>query len=120
CAVAAPLAHPRAIAPTRPQARVLNDPTPLTVVTNPAKLDFRMVDETMTPEQALASRPPPESEILYSPSRDGRVPYLVEKRVLVSGADLTDAQPGFDAQTSAPVVTFRFNSFGARKFAQVT
>jgi preprotein translocase subunit SecD len=40
--------------------------------------------------------------------------------VLVSGADLTDAQPSFDQQTGQPVVTFRFNSSGARKFADVT
>jgi preprotein translocase subunit SecD len=90
------------------------------IIAAEAKLDFRMVDETMTPEQALASRPPPESEILYSPSRGGHVPHLIEKRVLVSGADLIDAQPGFDARTGAPVVTFRFNSAGARKFAQAT
>jgi preprotein translocase subunit SecD len=38
----------------------------------------------------------------------------------VSGADLTDAQPGFDQRTSEPIVTFRFNNKGAREFAQVT
>jgi preprotein translocase subunit SecD len=85
-----------------------------------AKLDFRMVDETMTPEQAQQTRPPPESEILYGTRREGRTPYLIEKRVLVSGADLTDAQPGFDSRTSEPIVNFRFNSSGARKFAQAT
>src|SRR5262245_10434434 len=63
-----------------------------------AKLGFRMVDETMTVEQALATRPPPESEILYGTQREGKTPYLIEKRILVSGADLTDAQPGFDAK----------------------
>jgi preprotein translocase subunit SecD len=98
----------------------LDDPGRLKQIGTPAKLDFRMVDETMTPEQALATRPPPESEILDGPSRDGRVPYLVEKRVLVSGADLTDAQPSFDPRTGDPVVTFRFNSAGARKFGQAT
>ena len=38
----------------------------------------------------------------------------------MSGADLTDAQPGFDQRTSEPIVSFRFNTTGARKFAQVT
>ena len=38
----------------------------------------------------------------------------------MSGADLTDAQPGFDQRTSEPIVNFRFNSTGARKFAQAT
>jgi preprotein translocase subunit SecD len=40
--------------------------------------------------------------------------------VLVSGADLIDAQPGFDQRNSEPIVSFRFNSTGARKFAEAT
>jgi preprotein translocase subunit SecD len=40
--------------------------------------------------------------------------------VLVSGGDLVDAQPGFDQRTSEPIVSFRFNSSGARKFAEAT
>jgi preprotein translocase subunit SecD len=84
-----------------------------------AKLDFRMVDVSMPAEQALQGRVPPEDEVLYS-STQPRTPYLVEKKILVSGGDLTDAQPGFDQRTSEPVVNFRFNTAGARKFAQVT
>ena len=89
------------------------------IITAQAKLDFRMVDESMTPEQAAASRPP-ESEILFGTSNDGHPPYLIEKRVLVSGADLVDAQPGFHPSTGEPIVNFRFSAAGARKFAQVT
>ena len=48
---------------------------------------------------------PPDSEILYSATQP-RTPYLVEKRILVSGGDLTDAQPGFDQRTSEPIVSF--------------
>ncbi|HUC51853.1 MAG TPA: protein translocase subunit SecD [Xanthobacteraceae bacterium] len=96
----------------------LNNPQELIdVLGKTAKLDFRMVDLSMTAQQAQATHPPQDSEIL--PSEEGP-PYLVEKRVLVSGADLTDAQPSFDPQTGQPVVTFRFNSSGARKFAEVT
>ncbi len=96
----------------------LKDPKELIdIVGKTAKLDFRMVDLSMTPQQAEQTHPPQDSEIL--PSEEGQ-PYLVEKRVLVSGADLTDAQPSFDQQTGQPVVTFRFNSSGARKFADVT
>jgi len=90
------------------------------IITAQAKLDFRMVDERMTPEQAAASRPPAESEILYGTSSDGHSPYLIEKRVLVSGADLVDAQPGFHPSTGEPIVNFRFSAAGARKFAQAT
>ena len=84
-----------------------------------AKLDFRLVDSTMTAEQAQQGRAPTESEILMS-STAPKVPYLIEKRVMVSGGELTDAQPGFDQRTSEPIVSFRFNTGGARKFAQVT
>ena len=79
-----------------------------------------MVDRTMPIDQALQGRPPPDSEILYGPEKEGRTPYLIEKRVLVAGGDLTDAQPGFDQRTTEPIVQFRFNSSGARKFAQAT
>jgi preprotein translocase subunit SecD len=85
-----------------------------------AKLDFRMVDQSMTVEQALSSRPPPESEILYGTQREGKTPFLIEKRVVVSGGDLVDAQPAFDQRTSEPVVTMRFNASGARRWAQAT
>ena len=99
----------------------LQDPTRLKeLLGKTAKLDFRMVDQSMTAEQALQGRPPPESEILYGTAKEGKHPYLIEKRVIVSGADLTDAQPGFDQRTSEPIVSFRFNSSGARKFAQAT
>jgi preprotein translocase subunit SecD len=95
----------------------LNNPQELIdILGKTAKLDFRMVDLTMTAEQAAQSHPQ-DSEIL--PGEDGQQ-YLIEKRVLVSGADLTDAQPSFDQTTGQPVVTFRFNSSGARKFADVT
>ena len=70
-------------------------------------------------EQALQGRAPPEDDLLYSAAAP-KTPYLIEKRVLVSGGELTDAQPGFDQRTSEPIVSFRFNTAGSRKFAQAT
>jgi len=96
----------------------LQDPSRLKeILGKTAKLDFRMVDQSMSAEQAAASHVPQDSEIL-----DGEKgqKFLIEKRVLVSGADLTDAQPGFDQRNSEPIVSFRFNSTGARKFAEAT
>ena len=96
----------------------LQDPSRLKeILGKTAKLDFRMVDQSMPAEQAAQTRPPADSEVLDG---EGGVKYLIEKRVLVSGADLTDAQPGFDQRTSEPIVSFRFNSSGARKFAEAT
>jgi preprotein translocase subunit SecD len=96
----------------------LQDPSRLKeILGKTAKLDFRMVDQSMSADQAIATHPPADSEILDG---EGGTKYLIEKRVLVSGADLTDAQPGFDQRSSEPVVNFRFNSAGARKFAEAT
>jgi preprotein translocase subunit SecD len=99
----------------------LGDPQRLLdVIGKTARLTFQLVDTSMTAEQALQTRPPPDSEIVYSTQAEGHVPYLLEKRVIVSGEELTDAQPGFDQRTGEPIVTFRFNTSGARKFAHVT
>jgi preprotein translocase subunit SecD len=96
----------------------LQDPSRLKeILGKTAKLDFRMVDLSMSAQQATESHPPEDSEILDG---EAGAKYLIEKRVLVSGADLVDAQPGFDQRTSEPIVSFRFNSTGARKFAEAT
>src|SRR6516165_1720880 len=99
----------------------LGDPQQLLdILGKTAKLTFRLVDTSVPVEQALQGRPPPESEIVYGSKAENRQPYLLEKRVIVSGEELTDAQPGFDQRSSEPIVTFKFNTSGARKFAQVT
>ncbi|ABD07434.1 protein-export membrane protein SecD [Rhodopseudomonas palustris HaA2] len=98
----------------------LQDPTRLKeLLGKTAKLDFRMVDSSVSPEQAQAGRAPSDSDVLMS-SSSPKQPYVIKKQVLVSGADLTDAQPGFDQRTSEPIVSFRFNTNGARKFARAT
>jgi preprotein translocase subunit SecD len=98
----------------------LQDPTHLKeLLGKTAKMEFRMVDTSVPPDQAQAGRVPPDSEVLMS-SSSPKVPYVIKKQVLVSGGELTDAQPGFDQRTSEPVVNFRFNTVGSRKFAQAT
>src|SRR3954467_9994277 len=98
----------------------LQDPSQLKVILGKtAKMEFRMVDSTVSPDQATQGRVPPDSEILMS-AQAPKVPYVIKKQVLVSGGDLTDAQPGFDQRTNEPIVSFRFNTSGSRKFAQAT
>jgi preprotein translocase subunit SecD len=82
-----------------------------------AKLTFQLVDPSMSAQDALQTRPPPDAEVLYDREHQ---PYLIDKQVLVSGSDLTDAEPGFDARTGEPIVSFRFDSAGARRFAAAT
>jgi protein-export membrane protein SecD len=98
----------------------LGDPQHLIeVLGKTAKMEFRMVDTSVPPDQALQGRVPPDSEVLMS-SSPPEIPYVIKKQVLVSGGDLTDAQPGFDSRNGEPVVNFRFNSSGSRKFADAT
>jgi protein-export membrane protein SecD len=49
---------------------------------------------------------------------DGMQEYVLRRRIEVSGEDLVDAQPTF--QDGQPVVSFRFDASGARKFGKVT
>ena len=103
------------------QAPGLGDPTELIkVIGTTAKLAFRLVDSSVPPEQVAQGRVPPESEILKGSKAENEQPYVIERRVIVSGEDLTDAQPGFDQRNGEPIVSFRFNNNGARRFAQVT
>ncbi|HZR85994.1 MAG TPA: protein translocase subunit SecD [Bradyrhizobium sp.] len=98
----------------------LQDPTRLKdLLGKTAKMEFRMVDTSVSPDQAQAGNLPPDSELLMSASSP-KVPYVVKKQVLVTGGDLTDAQTAFDPRTGEPVVSFKFNSAGSRKFAQAT
>jgi preprotein translocase subunit SecD len=98
----------------------LQDPTRLKkLIGETAKMDFRMVDTTVPADQAAAGRLPPDSEVLPS-TEPGHPPYVIKKQVVVSGGDLTDAQPGFDQRSGEPIVSFRFNTSGSRKFAQAT
>jgi preprotein translocase subunit SecD len=98
----------------------LQDPTRLKkLLGETAKMEFRMVDTSVSPDQAQQGRVPPDSELLQSATRT-EGPVVVKKQVLVSGGDLTDAQPGFDQRSGEPIVSFKFNTAGSRKFAQAT
>ena len=45
---------------------------------------------------------------------------LVRRRVLLTGENLQDAQPGFDSQTQEPTVNLTLDNKGARIFKEVT
>ena len=86
-----------------------------------ARLTFHLVDLDTSVEQALAGNLPPGSELLPSDEGDrtgGAGQYVVRKRVEVSGESLVDAQPTY--YQNQPVVSFRFDSVGGRKFGNIT
>ena len=99
----------------------LQDPQRLKAILNQtAKLTFHLVDGTMSAEEALNTRPPANSEVLYT-NDNPAVPILIQKRAILSGENLVDAQPGFDQQRgNEPIVSFRFDSQGAQIFGRVT
>ena len=47
-------------------------------------------------------------------------PVIVKKQVILTGENLTDAQPGFDSQTQEAVVNLTLDAKGARIFREVT
>ncbi len=88
-----------------------------------AKMTFHLLDDRTTPEQAMSGRVPPGSQLLPSDERDARGQgrmYVVRKRVMVSGDTLIDSQPSYDNRSGEPVVTFRFDSAGAKRFGDTT
>jgi preprotein translocase subunit SecD len=96
-----------------------SDPKKLqAIVGQTAKLTFQMVDETADMAQAQAGRVPPGAVLV--PGDEVQPFYVVKRRALVTGEMLTDAQASFDQQTGQPVVSFRFNGLGARRFADAT
>ena len=104
----------------------LQDPERVkTILGKTAKMVFRLVDVTTSASSVRAGgRLPPGSQLLESDERgpDGEPAdyYVVRKRVMVSGDKLVDAQASTDSRTGEPVVSFRFDSSGAKQFGKVT
>lgn len=78
-----------------------------------AKLSFHMLSGADPSGQLPAG-------VSLLPASDGPARYPVDDRVALSGERLSDARAGFDPQTNAPIVLFRFDSAGARQFAEIT
>ena len=84
-----------------------------------ATLEVRMVDESTEARTAeMGSGPVPFGAERYL-ERTGQ-PVVVKKQVILTGDNLTDAQPGFDSQTQEPVVNLSLDAKGARIFKDVT
>jgi preprotein translocase subunit SecD len=87
-----------------------------------AKLTFQLVDTSVPVEEARRGHMPPGDEILPAEDRAARsgapTAYLVRRRVMVGGDTLVDAQATF--QNNEPVVSFRFDSAGAKRFGDAT
>jgi protein-export membrane protein SecD len=87
-----------------------------------AKMTFQFVRDIVPGGPAPAGAPPAGAVFLPDAEVDAAgLPtrwYVIERRVMVSGENLTDAQPSF--QQNEPVVSFRFDSVGAKRFGDAT
>ncbi len=86
-----------------------------------AKMTFHLVDATVDP---LSGEVPPGTRLMPSDDAsetylDGSpVRYAVKTRVMLSGDLLTGASATYES--GRPVVSFKFNNKGARKFGKIT
>ena len=81
-----------------------------------ARLEFKMVDLTASPDQVAQGRAPVGSQVLPM-AGGGRIAVL--RRAMVNGDQLVDAQQTFD-ENNQPVVSIRFDGRGSKAFARVT
>ena len=78
-----------------------------------ATLEMRLVDDSIEGRAAENnSGPVPFGTERYL-ERDGRV-VIVKKQVIITGENLTDAQPGFDSQNQQPKVDLTVDAKGGR------
>jgi len=100
----------------------LQDPSALKkLLGQTAKLEFKLVDVSASPEDIARGIAPPGDEILqFSKPEGGRTALAVKRLGGIKGDQLTDAKQAFDPKSNAPVVSITFNSAGGAKFAQLT
>ena len=84
-----------------------------------ATLEIRMVDEGAEARSAETGNGPVPFGSERFLERNGQA-VIVKKQVILTGENLTDAQPGFDSQTQEAAVHLTLDAKGARIFRDVT
>ena len=91
-----------------------------------ALLEFKLIDEKVDPERAVREGVPEGDELLYQrrvdreTKQERKIPYVVQKKTLLTGADLSTARVSIDQNTSEPYVSVEFNAAGAKAFGELT
>ena len=90
-------------------------------------LEFKLLDERTPVEEALAGRVPEGSEVLYQrrvdkeTKQEQKVPFVVHKRTLLTGNELTDASVQADPNSQGNwQVSITFSVTGAQRFGEIT
>jgi preprotein translocase subunit SecD len=89
------------------------------IIGRTATLEIRMVNETSEARDAITGAGPVPFGSERFLERGGQ-PVIVYRSVVLTGENLTDAQPGFDSQTQEPTVNLTLDAKGARIFKDVT
>ncbi len=93
----------------------LQDPTRLRqLLGSTAQMSFHMLDSSVDPNGVA-----PRGVTILPGANDGNK-YAIEDRVAISGDRLADAKAGFDQRTNEPIVSFTFDTTGARQFGEIT
>jgi preprotein translocase subunit SecD len=90
-------------------------------------LEFKLLDERTPVEEALAGKVPEGSEVLYQrrvdreSKQEQKVPFVVQKRTLLTGNELTDASVQADPNSPGNwQVAITFSAAGAQRFGEIT
>jgi preprotein translocase subunit SecD len=90
-----------------------------------ALLEFKIVNDEYDINRALKGDVPADCQILYSKREDKETgettkkSYLLKKRTLLTGENLTSARVSFN-QFNEPYVSIAFDSLGAKLFERIT
>jgi len=89
------------------------------IIGRTATLELRMVEESSEAAAAATGQGPVPFGTDKFIERNG-VPLIVKRQVVLTGDNLTDAQPGFDSQTQESVVHLTLDAKGARIIRDVS
>ena len=96
------------------------------IIGKTALLEFKLVDEVHSVEEAVRKGSPPGTEILYGYSTRSngaaaeKVPYLLDSRTLMTGEYIADARVRPGSGLEGPYVELILSSSGARLFERIT
>ena len=91
-----------------------------------ALLEFKLVDDDNSLNDALAGNIPEGDEILYQRNvnektgEENKTPFLIKKRAVLTGDSLLSAEVRIDQGYNEPYVSITFDKQGARRFREIT
>ncbi len=92
-----------------------------------ALLEFKLVNDQFDPAKVTKAQLGKNLEVLYEQRRDpetrvllSKRPYVVEKKSLMTGEYISNANVRFNSQFGEPYVALEFNAQGAKLFDQIT